>query len=332
MKSEPTMRRSVPVTIIAGFLGAGKTTLLSRMLREATETRYGVLVNDFAEINIDVALIGDAGPDRIALTNGCVCCTIRDDLLAAALELIRRDVYLDQILIECSGVSDPLAVARTLTSELACAAFRIDAILTIIDAANVLDLGFDETEQVIDQAASSDLVLVNKCDIAGSATVEEIERMLLEAQPSMRIVRTSHVDVPFSMIAGPRSEPCMSGHGAHSHLHVHSDTYWTRSWQVDHPLSRDAFEATIRALPARVYRAKGILSFVEQPNHQAVFHLVGKRADLTFEPARQTASSNILVAIGRGAELDTTAIDRLFQPHPERTLHRHDELVVGDLQ
>ena len=138
----------------------------------------------------------DVAPDRIALTNGCICCTVRDDLLAAAVNLSRMIPRPDHIVIECSGVSDPRAIAAALTSELAREASTINAVVCLVDAANVLDLGYDDTELVIDQAAASDVVLISKCDIVADQVVDQVETLLRDAQPSMRIARSTITTIP----------------------------------------------------------------------------------------------------------------------------------------
>ena len=305
------MTAPIPVTIISGFLGAGKTTLLGRILRDPQGIRYGVLVNDFASINIDAALIADAGPDRISLANGCVCCTIRDDLLAAAFAMLRGDPAPEHIVIETSGVANPRAVADAFVGDLAASSFTIDAIFCLIDALNVMDLDFTDTELAIDQAAGADVVLLNKCDLAGETSLAGIETMLRDAQPTMRIVRTVDADLPRAVLTGraPRAPTPPRAPTAH---HDHGTLYKSWSWQSPTPLTLPAFQAAIKTLPAAVLRAKGILSFVDAPGRQAVFQLVGRRSVLDFRDADPVPAVSSLVAIGRARDFDAAQLDRHF--------------------
>jgi G3E family GTPase len=312
MRDEEPMSIPVPVTIIAGFLGAGKTTLLNRLLTNADGVRYGVLINDFAAINVDAALIRESGPQRIALTNGCVCCTMRDDLMVSALELINSEPRPEHIIIECSGVSDPRSVAAALTGELAAGAFKIDTVLSLIDTANVLDLDFDDTECVIDQAAVSDLVLLNKCDIAATENVNEIEQMLRAAQPSMRLIRTTHASLPSALLSGGASSVMRQDGPAESTV-GHAVSFASRAWSTWDRLKLAEFETAVHALSPSVYRAKGILHFAEHPSLRAVFHLVGRRSELSFEPAVVGDHSSSLVAIGRREAFDASAFELLFR-------------------
>ncbi len=325
----------IPVTIISGFLGAGKTTLLRRLLIDPQGVRYGVLVNDFGALNIDADLVVDLQPDRIALSNGCICCSLREDMAAAAISLVRSSPAPDHVLIESSGVSNPMAIAETFFSGPAAQFFQVDSIWCLVDAENFLQLDYAATELAIEQAAVADLVLLNRCDLAEEATLADITRTLLGALPAMRVSRTRFAEIPRELLAPDfdRAAPWLDRvRSAPSPVHpvpsspTRLDQPTTpraeaalrvssRAWHTRSPLDRASFEAAVTGLPASVYRAKGILYFVDEPGRCGVFHLVGKRRTLAFKPSPGPATDSRLVSISIGEAAlphDTQAIDLVF--------------------
>src|SRR5215475_4298293 len=190
----------LPVTIVTGFLGAGKTTFINHLLASAP-VRLGVLVNDFADINIDAALIAEASPGRIALTNGCVCCTIRDDLILAALELAATTPPPERLIVETSGIAHPAGVVAAFRTPHLEGRMAIDGIFCLMDALSFPDLAYAESELAIDQAAVADMLLLNKCDLAGQERIARVEATLRGALPAMRILPTTMARVPWSILA-----------------------------------------------------------------------------------------------------------------------------------
>lgn len=303
----------IPVTIISGFLGAGKTTLLNRILTESHGMRLAVLVNDFGAISIDAELIAEQAPDQIALVNGCICCTIRDDLAAAALRLAHTLPAPEHVIVETSGVSNPIAVAEAFFSGSLARAFTVSGIFCIVDAAEFPDLDYASTELAIDQAAVADLVLLNKCDLVPTEEADAVERTLLGALPAMRLLRTRQAEVPLRLLFDVADEPAHSGRRSRvPHAHDHDAEFCTWSWRELAPLSLDAFHLAVKHVPRGVLRMKGFLRFADVPGEQAVFHLVGKRSSLEFGKATDIFSASRLVAIGRREGFDPIALARLM--------------------
>lgn len=197
-----------PVTILTGFLGAGKTTVLNHLLREEHGLRLGVLVNDFGAVNVDAALVARAEGETVSLMNGCVCCSTRGELLAAALELRRRAEPPDHLLVECRGDSDPSSVALPFLVPQARSDLRLDAVLAVLDAEQVR--ASRERASVVDaQVVAVDIVVLNKADLVSARERAALQAWIRVAVPRARIIETTEGRVPVEIVFGgaPPSRP-----------------------------------------------------------------------------------------------------------------------------
>jgi G3E family GTPase len=291
----------LPVTIITGFLGSGKTTLLNHILTNQQGLRTAVLVNEFGDIGIDGALIVAAGDDMMELSNGCICCSMNGDLMDAIYRVLERPERVDYLVVETTGLADPLPVARTFLGPEFRDATRLDSILTVADAENFSLDRFDGPAPR-SQLMHADIVLLNKCDLVGEGRLSEVESRIRSIKAEARILRSVRSQVPLPLILSVglfESDRIAEGGCNHDHGHDHiaADGFTSVSFESDRPLSLARFQQFLDRLPGSVFRAKGILS-LDASAKRYVFHLTGRRFSLE-EGAWTGPRSNRLVLIGQ---------------------------------
>jgi G3E family GTPase len=191
-----------PVTVLTGYLGAGKTTLLNRILTEDHGKRYAVIVNEFGEVGIDNDLIVDADEEVFEMNNGCVCCTIRGDLVRILAGLMKRKGGFDAIVVETTGLADPGPVAQTFfVDEDVKAKTKLDSVTTVVDAKHVL-LRLADSKEAREQVAFADQIVLNKTDLVTESELAEVERRLRRLNPLAPIHRATKSNVPLDAILG----------------------------------------------------------------------------------------------------------------------------------
>lgn len=297
----------VPVTIVAGFLGAGKTTLLNRILNGDHGLKIAVMVNDFGAINIDSQLVVSADQKTINLANGCICCTVENDLIEQLQTLLQnRDQRPEHILIETSGVSDPGKVVNTLRYPGFRQHLTIDAVISLADAEQFLNLEGDMKALAMSQLSVADLVVLNKLD-----RVNEQQLLNLREQwsfPGARIFETQYAEVPLALLLGVESErhvahstrACDHGcdQGTCSHTRPHDQLFKSLSWKSSQPLSLTKLRQIFKQLPTGIYRAKGFVYLQEAPDQRCVLQMVGTRTEIEKADSWKETPATQLVLIG----------------------------------
>ncbi|BAY33997.1 hypothetical protein NIES2107_59020 [Nostoc carneum NIES-2107] len=198
-KAMDAPKQGIPVTIITGFLGSGKTTLLNHILTNQQGLKTAVLVNEFGEIGIDNELIVSTDENMVELSNGCICCTINSDLVDAVYKVLEREEKLDYLVVETTGLADPLPVALTFLGTELRDLTRLDSIITVVDAANY-SLDLFNSQAAYSQIAYGDVIILNKADLVGEAALDELEKKIGEVREGARILRTTRSEVPLPLI------------------------------------------------------------------------------------------------------------------------------------
>jgi G3E family GTPase len=316
----------IPVTILTGFLGAGKTTLLNRILNGSHGLKVAVLVNDFGSINIDADLVVGIDTNVVSLANGCICCSIRDDLLTTVMETIDRPEKPEYILLEASGVAEPSGIAMTFRNPALRDRIRLDTILCVVDGEQVFAAP-DMMELKIVQMAYADMIVLNKVDLIGRDEVGRIKEWLDSRFHRYRLVEASHCDVPLEVLLSVgRFDPAQTasdagelhchdcGAAGHDHdHHDHSAVFGAWSYVSDRPLSLERLREAASRLPTNIYRAKGVIFAADVPERRVVLQVVGRRVDLSVEDAWDARQPlNRIVAIGARGAIDQATLDRAF--------------------
>ena len=295
----------LPVTIVTGFLGSGKTTLVNHMLAQQHGLKVAVMVNEIGDIAIDNALIVGAAPGMVELANGCICCSINNDLVDAIFRVLQHGPAVDGLIVETSGIADPLPIVLTFLRSEFRERVRLDAIVAVADAEN-FSLDLFDSKAALNQLRYADIVLLNKCDRAGVELAAAVEQSIRRLSDGVRIVRTTRAQIPLPLILGAglfRAESYPADHG-HQPLiadgHLIADGFETVSFESASAFSADRFQSFLETLPGNVFRAKGVLR-IDGSDAGHVFHLVGRRFTLDPAPPDQAGGSR-LVLIGRGLD------------------------------
>ena len=292
LSEKSPVSEKIPVTVLTGYLGAGKTTLLNRILSEPHGKRYAVIVNEFGEIGIDNDLVVGVDEEVFEMNNGCICCTVRGDLVRILDGLMRRKGKFDAIIVETTGLADPAPVAQTFfVDENVGRKTKLDAVVTVADA-KWLNERLKDAPEAKNQIAFADVILINKTDLVSPEELSDIEARIRGINPYAKLHKTERAKVPLDAVLGRNAfdldrildlEPDFLGgddHDHHNHnhdhghdhdhghgglKHYHDEEMQSIALHTDKPLDPDKFLPWVQDLVQKegpnILRCKGILAF-----------------------------------------------------------------------
>ena len=309
---------AIPVTVLTGFLGAGKTTLLNRVLTENHGRRFAVIVNEFGEIGIDNELVVSSNEEIYLMNNGCICCSVRGDLIRVLAGLAKRRGAYDAVLLETTGLADPASIVQTFAmDEDTREAFRLDSVTTVVDALHFTRHAA-ENRQVLEQVVYADLVILNKTDLVAPDVLADIRRTVKRVNDTTQIVEAVRCDVPIATLLDRdafdigkllfgKPAPADAAPGNHIEAHGIESVSLTHDGPLDAERLGDFLRELLQTKGQDIYRCKGIMD-VAQAKQRFIFHGVHMFLETAWGALWTEGETRQSRAVFIGRDLDREAL------------------------
>ena len=294
------MSPKIPITILTGFLGSGKTTLLNHIIRSANGKKIAVVENEFGSVGIDADILEKTTEEIIEISDGCICCTVRKDFIEAIERLLASGRPIDHIIIECSGMSEPLPIAQSFLMNDMNGRVRLDSIICLVDAENIRSHFVRSIKTAIEQIEFADFIIITKSEWLDTEVPRDIELAVRKINALAPVITTPLSQIPLDVLLDtdrldtPDIERLRDTTDDHTHSESLTNYAYSSDILFDHMLLSEFF----RELPYEIYRVKGFVRFAKDPSKVFLVQKVGARFTIEEVQNPTDRSKNTLVFIG----------------------------------